>query len=171
MGIQGLTRRRANPFLIFGLIVCACLCGCRTPFSYVADAAIMEPIDSKPVVQLIKTGCYGMCPSYHLSIWENGLVVFGYGPNPHDGIWWRSLDQEDLRRLRVAVRTIPGAPCGASPRDTIIDAQRVTLVWTDESERCQRDFYSGQAPTGFSSAVDRVLDLTGARSLTHERRR
>lgn len=159
--------------IVGALFALGCAAGPRT-FNYIPDAAYLSPHQSPfpdeamPRIELVKSYCYGSCPAYRLTIWKNGLVVFGYGTKPHDGIWWRSIPAKNVDQLFKQLSSIEGAPCGSRATEPTGDMQTVKLTVLHGTENCERTYSATYEPAGFRAAVERVLDVTGARSLSKD---
>lgn len=76
----------------------------------------IEPVTADTLVEMERTVCFGTCPSYKLSIFKNGKVMFiGREFVEHEGEATREMSQENLEALVQKIREshfmdIPSSP-------------------------------------------------------------
>ena len=102
-----------------------------------ACAAARRPPDpgGSPVIAVIeRTGCFGDCPSYRLTLHENGVLLFQRlddeaGGSEKEPLRGRRLSVDELGAMARAFERAGFARLASYERDDCTDFQTVTLEW------------------------------------------
>lgn len=91
----------------------------------------LDQLDQRIVMS--KGPCFGNCPVYTLTVYDNGLAVYEGERNVEKrGIYARKLKQPELQRLFTAFREARLFRFDNIYKATLPDLSTVTLTWVDD---------------------------------------
>lgn len=114
----------------FVLLLAACA-HTKTPESY---------------VRMEQTACFGRCPVYSLTLYEDGAVEYRGANNAPLGTRWRTTQAAEVARLAGYAAQIPAWHCAAERIVTDLPSSIITVVWHGWRRRLVHDHGDPCAP-------------------------
>ncbi len=129
MSIHHLVPPRILGILLFSLSSLAFMTGCGSAAN--ANLSRMEP-----VIQMSKGPCYGRCPVFKLTVYENGLASYeGERYTDRLGLYVKKLEKGQLERLLGEFKRANVWQYRDSYRGRIPDMQSVTITYHEGSRK------------------------------------
>jgi hypothetical protein len=120
--------RNLGFLLIFGMTL-ALLQGCGSPAS-----ATLSKLD--PLIEMSKGPCYGRCPVFTLTIYENGIASYkGDRYTERLGTFVRKLEKSEMERIKGEFTRANFAQFRDSYRGRIPDMQSVTISYHGDGKK------------------------------------
>lgn len=87
------------------------------------------------VVEMKKGPCYGRCPVFTLTIYENGLASYqGERFTNKQGLYTKNISKSDVESLKTAFKKADFWNFDNVYKSKIPDLQTVTIVWHEEGD-------------------------------------
>lgn len=109
--------------------------------------------NAKQIVSMSKGLCYGSCPSFDFTVYDNGVLVFdGKKFTKRQGPHYKKVSKETIEEIKSTCLTTNLWRFNEIYRSRLPDAQTVTITYYDESGSIKRI-------SGKESRPDPILDL------------
>lgn len=114
-------------------------------------------------VQYHQDACFGRCPVYTLSLYDNGLLVYqGERFTEKPGLWYRLIGQRETQELIDSFQNLDFASYPSTFPSRVPDMAARSLRYIDESGRDHKTTFKEERPDQLLELAERMLAMAEA---------
>lgn len=131
-------------------------------WSFLVQCSSKKVLVGRPGTKLLemsKSPCFGYCPVYRVTIYQNGLMQLNAKQNMSlNGLYEHQLGKVELKKIKSILKELKLASFKNEYREPIADAPSTELIYYGENPE-KRIFTNHQYPSDLQSFVDHIDSL------------